>query len=118
MLFDIDWQGARQVRDALGADVVSVFILPPSMSELRARLERRAEDSAATIVQRLDNAKREIERWRLYDYVVVNDDLQRAYRRGDGDPRRRARARRAGRSKASRVSSPGCWRDERRPSPR
>ena len=80
MLFDIDWQGARQVREALGDDVVSVFILPPSMQELRARLERRAEDSAATIEQRLDNSKREIERWRLYDYVVVNDDLQRAYR--------------------------------------
>ncbi|MDE3176796.1 MAG: guanylate kinase [Pseudomonadota bacterium] len=80
MLFDIDWQGARQVREALGGDVVSVFILPPSMQELRARLERRAEDSAATIEQRLDNAKREIERWRLYDYVVVNDDLQHAYK--------------------------------------
>ena len=80
MLFDIDWQGARQVRQALGADVVSVFILPPSMTELRARLERRAEDSNATIAQRLENAKREIERWRLYDYVVVNEDLQRAYR--------------------------------------
>jgi guanylate kinase len=46
---------------------------------LRGRLERRAEDSAATIGQRLENAKREIERWRLYDYVVINDDLQRAY---------------------------------------
>ncbi len=80
MLFDIDWQGAKQVREALGSDVVSVFILPPSMAELRARLERRAEDSAATIGKRLENAKREIERWRLYDYVVVNDDLQRAYR--------------------------------------
>ena len=80
MLFDIDWQGARQVREALGDDVVSVFILPPSMQELRGRLERRAEDSAATIDKRLENAKREIERWRLYDYVVVNDDLQRAYR--------------------------------------
>lgn len=80
MLFDIDWQGARQVREALGDDVVSVFILPPSMAELRGRLERRAEDSAATIDKRLENAKREIERWRLYDYVVVNDDLQRAYR--------------------------------------
>src|SRR3984957_13690651 len=68
MLFDIDWQGARQVRDALGPDVVSVFILPPSMAELRARLERRAEDSAATLGQRLQNAKREIERWRLNDY--------------------------------------------------
>jgi guanylate kinase len=80
MLFDIDWQGARQVKQALGGDVVSVFILPPSMTELRARLERRAEDSTATIGQRLENAKREIERWRLYDYVVINEDLQRAYR--------------------------------------
>jgi guanylate kinase len=79
MLFDIDWQGAKQVREALGGDVVSVFILPPSMKELRSRLERRAEDSAATIEQRLENAKREIERWKLYDYVVVNEDLQRAY---------------------------------------
>jgi guanylate kinase len=80
MLFDIDWQGARQVKAALGDDVVSVFILPPSMAELRGRLERRAEDTTATIDKRLDAAKREIERWRLYDYVVVNDDLQRAYR--------------------------------------
>ena len=79
MLFDIDWQGAQQVRDTLGEDVVSLFLLPPSMDELRARLERRAEDSAATIDVRLENAKREIERWRQYDYVVVNDDLQRAY---------------------------------------
>jgi guanylate kinase len=79
MLFDIDWQGAQQVRETLGGDVVSIFILPPSMAELRARLDRRAEDSAATIDKRLDNARREIERWRQYDYVVVNDDLQRAY---------------------------------------
>ena len=80
VLFDIDWQGTQQLREKARADVVSVFILPPSMTELRARLERRAEDSTATIGQRLENAKREIERWRLYDYVVINDDLQRAYR--------------------------------------
>jgi len=79
MLFDIDWQGAQQVREALGADVVSIFILPPSMAELQHRLERRNEDSASTIGVRLENARREIERWRQYDYVVVNDDLQRAY---------------------------------------
>ena len=79
MLFDIDWQGAQQVREALGADVVSIFILPPSMAELKHRLERRNEDSASTIGVRLENARREIERWRQYDYVVVNDDLQRAY---------------------------------------
>ncbi len=80
MLFDVDWQGAQQVRERLGDDVVSIFVLPPSMRELRARLERRAEDSAATIAERLDNARQEIERWRNYHYVVVNDDLQRAYR--------------------------------------
>ena len=80
MLFDIDWQGAQQVREALKSDVVSVFVLPPSMRELRARLERRAEDSSSTIETRLENARREIERWRLDDYVVVNDDLQHAYR--------------------------------------
>ena len=79
MLFDIDWQGAQQVRESLGDDVVSIFILPPSMAELRARLDRRAEDSAATIAARLDNARKEIERWRQYDYVLINDDLQRAY---------------------------------------
>ncbi len=80
MLFDIDWQGAEQVRRRLGEDVVSIFVLPPSMSELRARLERRAEDSATTIEKRLVAAKAEIERWRNYHYVIVNDDLQRAYR--------------------------------------
>ncbi len=80
MLFDIDWQGAAQVRDRLGDDVVSIFVLPPSMTELRHRLERRAEDSAATIEQRLEAARQEIERWRNYHYVIVNDDLQRAYR--------------------------------------
>jgi guanylate kinase len=80
MLFDVDWQGARQMRERLGEDVVSVFVLPPSMRELRARLERRAEDSPTSIGARLDNAKKEIERWRNYQYVIVNDDLQRGYR--------------------------------------
>ena len=79
ILFDIDWQGAQQVKRAMGDDVVSVFILPPSMVELRARLDRRAEDSPAVIAARLENAKREIARWSQYDYVIVNDDLQRAY---------------------------------------
>ena len=79
MLFDIDWQGAKQVRERLGDDVVSIFVLPPSMQELRARLERRAEDTASSIEARFENAKREIERWRDYHYVVVNDDLNRAY---------------------------------------
>jgi len=80
MLFDVDWQGARQVRERLGDDVVSIFVLPPSMRELRARLERRAEDSAASIDTRLEAARQEIGRWRNYQYVIVNHDLQRAYR--------------------------------------
>lgn len=79
MLFDIDWQGAKQVRERLGDDVVSIFVLPPSMRELRARLERRAEDTASSIEARFENARREIERWRDYHYVVVNDDLNRTY---------------------------------------
>jgi guanylate kinase len=79
MLFDIDWQGAEQLRRKIPVDVVSVFILPPSMNELKARLKRRAEDSDTTIERRLENARLEIEHWRDYDYVVVNDDLDRAY---------------------------------------
>jgi len=79
MLFDIDWQGADQLKEKMRGDVVSVFILPPSMAELQARLQRRAEDSASTIATRLANARLEIEQWRKYDYVVVNDDLDRSF---------------------------------------
>lgn len=79
MLFDIDWQGAQQLQDKMPADVVSVFILPPTMDELQSRLNRRAEDSADVIATRLANARAEIAHWREYDYVVVNDDLDRAY---------------------------------------
>ena len=79
MLFDIDWQGAKQLSEKMRADIVSIFILPPSMKELKSRLQRRAEDSAATIKTRLDNARLELEHWREYDYVVINDDLDRAF---------------------------------------
>ncbi|PWW02268.1 guanylate kinase [Hoeflea marina] len=79
MLFDIDWQGALQLQEKMPADVVSIFILPPSMAELKSRLQRRAEDAADEIAKRLANARAEIEHWREYDYVVVNDDLDRAY---------------------------------------
>ena len=79
ILFDIDYQGAMQVRKTAPDDVVSIFILPPSIPELRRRLERRAEDSASVIQQRLKNAKNEIDRWRDYDYVLVNDDLQETF---------------------------------------
>jgi guanylate kinase len=79
MLFDIDWQGAQQLQEKVPADVVSVFVLPPTMAELQARLNRRAEDSAEVIATRLNNARSEIGHWREYDYVVVNDDLNRAF---------------------------------------
>ncbi|QLP98861.1 MAG: guanylate kinase [Rhodoblastus sp.] len=80
VLFDIDYQGAAQVRQKAPADVVSIFILPPSMSELRARLERRAEDASDVIDKRLANAREEIRRWDAYDYVIVNDDLEKSYK--------------------------------------
>ncbi len=79
VLFDIDWQGARQIREAAPQDVVSIFVLPPSAVELRQRLDRRAEDAPDVIANRLRNASTELERWGEYDYVIVNDDLQRAY---------------------------------------
>jgi guanylate kinase len=79
MLFDIDWQGALQLKDKMRADIVSIFILPPSMAELKSRLKRRAEDSDDVIERRLQNARVEIEHWRDYDYVVVNRDLDRAF---------------------------------------
>lgn len=79
MLFDIDWQGANQLKEKMQADIVSIFILPPSMAELRTRLKRRAEDADQVIETRLANARLEMEHWREYDYVVVNDDLDRAF---------------------------------------
>jgi guanylate kinase len=79
MLFDIDWQGAKQLKEKMRGDIVSVFILPPSMTELKARLKRRAEDQEQVIETRLKNARAEIEHWTEYDFVVVNDDLDRAF---------------------------------------
>jgi guanylate kinase len=79
MIFDIDYQGTRQVRQRIQDDVVTVFILPPSFTELRHRLERRAEDSQETIEKRLANARIELQRWSEYDYVIVNDDLQESF---------------------------------------
>ena len=72
MLFDIDWQGTRQLYAKMRGDVVSVFVLPPSATELKSRLERRAEDSGETIKRRLRNAAQEIPHWNEYDYVLVN----------------------------------------------
>jgi guanylate kinase len=79
MLFDIDWQGALQLKEKMRADIVSIFVLPPSMAELKRRLKRRAEDADDVIERRLENARVEIEHWRDYDYVVINRDLDAAF---------------------------------------
>ncbi len=79
MLFDIDWQGALQLYRKARPDVVSIFILPPSIDELRKRLARRAEDDPKTIRKRLANALEEIGHWKEYDYVLVNKDLNRSF---------------------------------------
>lgn len=79
MLFDIDWQGTEQVRAAMPQDTVTVFVLPPSFDELRARITRRAEDKPDVIEKRLENARDEMTHWRDYDYVITNTDLGEAY---------------------------------------
>jgi guanylate kinase len=81
VLFDIDWQGTRQLYQRMRPDIVSVFVLPPSAADLKARLERRAEDSPEVIARRLQNARIEIGYWTEYDYILVNDDLQDTYGR-------------------------------------
>ena len=80
VLFDIDYQGTQQVKRRAGKDVVTIFLLPPSMSELRTRLQRRAEDSDQVIATRLANARKEMQRWRDYDYVLVNEDIDATFR--------------------------------------
>lgn len=79
VLFDIDWQGAQQIAQSAPDDVVRVFILPPSMQDLRRRLYARAQDHADVIERRLGRAKGEIAKWDDYDYVIVNEDFDRAY---------------------------------------
>jgi guanylate kinase len=77
IVFDVDYQGARQIR-AVRPDAVSVFVLPPSMEELRKRLRGRASDDESTIDRRFRNARAEIEHYGLFDYMIVNDDLEQA----------------------------------------
>ncbi|MGI8840587.1 MAG: guanylate kinase [Caulobacteraceae bacterium] len=79
ILFDIDWQGARSIAAAAPGDTIRVFILPPSMADLAKRLHSRAQDSEAVIARRLARAKGEIEKWGDYDYVILNDNFERAF---------------------------------------
>lgn len=78
-LFDIDWQGGQQIKQAMRDDVVSIFILPPSIAELERRLRGRAQDSEAVIAARMAKSQAEISHWAEYDYVIVNRDLDAAF---------------------------------------
>jgi guanylate kinase len=79
-LFDIDWQGGQQIRNsALGRDVVSVFVLPPSIAELEQRLRNRGQDSEQVIADRMAKSRAEISHWAEYDFVLVNRDLQATF---------------------------------------
>jgi len=79
VLFDIDWQGARQIAEKQPTDTVRIFVLPPAWSDLSRRLHARAQDSEEVIDQRLALGKREIAHWDEFDYVIVNKDFDRAY---------------------------------------
>jgi len=79
VLFDIDWQGTQQLRDRARGDLVSVFVLPPSIPELERRLRSRAQDDYETIHRRMAKAADEMSHWAEYDYVVVNHDLDQAF---------------------------------------
>jgi len=79
VLFDIDWQGAGAIAQSAPDDTVRVFVLPPSMTQLAARLHSRAQDAEDVIARRLGRAKDEIARWEDYDYVILNDDFETAH---------------------------------------
>jgi guanylate kinase len=79
VLFDIDWQGTQQLREKARSDMASVFVLPPSIPELERRLRIRAQDDEAVIRRRMAKAADELSHWAEYDYVVINDDLERAF---------------------------------------
>ncbi|MDE2184029.1 MAG: guanylate kinase [Alphaproteobacteria bacterium] len=80
VLFDIDWQGTQQLRQQVRDDVVTIFVLPPSRGELERRLRARAQDSAEVVARRMAKADDEISHWAEYDYVIVNQDFDRAER--------------------------------------
>jgi guanylate kinase len=78
ILFDIDWQGTQQIADKSRDDLVSVFILPPSTQDLEKRLLNRAQDSADVVAKRMSKAADEISHYREYDYILVNEDVDKA----------------------------------------
>ncbi len=76
VLFDIDWQGTQQLRENMGDDLVSVFILPPSADALAERLKTRAQDPPEVVANRMSKASDELSHWAEYDYVIVNHDVE------------------------------------------
>ena len=78
LIFDIDWQGAQQLREKMRENVVSIFILPPSKKELERRLKSRGQDSDEVVKKRMDGASAEITHWAEYDYVIINEDLNKS----------------------------------------
>ena len=78
LIFDIDWQGAQQLREKMREDIVSIFILPPNKQELERRLKSRGQDSDEVVKKRMDGASAEITHWAEYDYVVINEDLKQS----------------------------------------
>ena len=78
-VFDIDWQGGQQIKQAMRGDAVSIFILPPSIAELDRRLRSRAQDSEAVIAERMAKSRDEISHWAEYDYVLVNEALEATF---------------------------------------
>jgi guanylate kinase len=79
VLFDVDWQGTQQLREKAPKDIVSIFVLPPSISELEKRLHQRAQDDYETIHRRMAKAGDEMSHWAEYDYVIINRDLDKAF---------------------------------------
>jgi guanylate kinase len=79
VLFDIDWQGTQQLREKARTDLVSIFVLPPSIPELERRLHQRAQDDYETIHRRMAKAAGEMSHWQEYDYVVINNNLDQAF---------------------------------------
>ncbi len=95
VLFDIDWQGTQQLREKAVHDLVSIFVLPPSIPDLERRLRARAQDSDEVIHARMARAADEMSHWAEYDYVVINTDIDRRLLGGEIDSRRRAAQARA-----------------------
>jgi guanylate kinase len=98
IISDVDWQGTQQLKQNVGADVVAVFVLPPSIEALKERLQSRAQDSADVVQERMAKSSDEMSHWAEYDYVIVNDNLDASVRQVQAilDAERKRRTRQVG----------------------